>query len=131
MPNSITFAKVNTDGESSRIRRSHAKSKNGCDPCKKRRIKCDEQLPRCNACKRKKLVCTRVNIPQKTPPNTGKHVENPNSRAQMDINILQMRLLHFFDKNTADTLIPVSSWQQLIPIAFKVCSSCSIAIQLG
>ena len=120
MKNSITFAKVNTDGESLRVRRSHTKSKNGCDPYKKRRVKCDELFPRCNSCKRKKLVCTRVDIARNRTPSPGNRVGKVKSSAQLDINIIQMRLLHFFENNTADTLVPVSSWQQLIPIAFKV-----------
>ncbi|KAL3434516.1 hypothetical protein BDV09DRAFT_89044 [Aspergillus tetrazonus] len=38
-------------------RRSHTKSRNGCDQCKKRRVKCDEQGPPCSNCKSRELEC--------------------------------------------------------------------------
>ncbi|PKY00209.1 C6 transcription factor, partial [Aspergillus campestris IBT 28561] len=37
-------------------RRSHKKSRNGCDQCKRRRVKCDEADP-CTNCTRRHLVC--------------------------------------------------------------------------
>ncbi|KAE8329562.1 hypothetical protein BDV39DRAFT_171597 [Aspergillus sergii] len=38
-------------------RLGYRKSKNGCLRCKKRRVKCDEQVP-CTACKRHKVECS-------------------------------------------------------------------------
>ncbi|KAL4904637.1 hypothetical protein BDW74DRAFT_185543 [Aspergillus multicolor] len=38
-------------------RRSHKKSRNGCDQCKRRRIKCDEDRP-CRNCTRRGMTCT-------------------------------------------------------------------------
>ncbi|CAI6339079.1 unnamed protein product [Periconia digitata] len=32
------------------VRKPHSKSRYGCDQCRKRRVKCDEQPPRCNNC---------------------------------------------------------------------------------
>ncbi|KAM7197909.1 hypothetical protein V8F20_006357 [Naviculisporaceae sp. PSN 640] len=40
-----------------RPRRPHAKSKNGCNQCKTRRIKCDELKPRCTRCSKGDLRC--------------------------------------------------------------------------
>ncbi|KAL5051086.1 hypothetical protein BDW71DRAFT_172251 [Aspergillus fruticulosus] len=49
-------------------RRSHRKSRNGCDQCKKRRIKCDEGRP-CVNCSRRGMACTFENRSSATPPN--------------------------------------------------------------
>ncbi|KAI9933810.1 hypothetical protein ASPWEDRAFT_311930 [Aspergillus wentii DTO 134E9] len=38
-------------------RRSHTKSRNGCQQCKLRRIKCDEQPPQCSNCARRQIEC--------------------------------------------------------------------------
>jgi Fungal Zn(2)-Cys(6) binuclear cluster domain len=123
MQNTITFAKVNTDGEALRIRRSHIKSRTGCDPCKKRRIKCDEQVPKCGACKRKKVGCTISQNTSNEHIKATEPAENVVSPMQKDIAILQMRLLYSFEKHTADTLVLNSVWPKVIPIAFEVCYS--------
>ncbi|PLB49992.1 C6 transcription factor [Aspergillus steynii IBT 23096] len=39
-------------------RRAHTKSRNGCDQCKKRRVKCDERGPPCSNCISRELPCT-------------------------------------------------------------------------
>lgn len=38
-------------------RRKHKNSKNGCPNCKKRRVKCSEDLPACTNCVRRKVRC--------------------------------------------------------------------------
>lgn len=38
-------------------RKFHNKSKNGCDNCKRRRVKCDEGKPACRKCTNMKLEC--------------------------------------------------------------------------
>lgn len=38
-------------------RKFHNKSKNGCDTCKKRRVKCDENKPICNKCQNMGIDC--------------------------------------------------------------------------
>ncbi|KAL6230095.1 hypothetical protein BDW75DRAFT_234669 [Aspergillus navahoensis] len=38
-------------------RRSHTKSRRGCFQCKRRHVKCDEELPRCSLCKKRGLDC--------------------------------------------------------------------------
>ncbi|KAK9470827.1 uncharacterized protein V1510DRAFT_421938 [Dipodascopsis tothii] len=39
-------------------RRPHRKSRNGCDTCKRRRVKCDERRPICNNCVHLSLKCS-------------------------------------------------------------------------
>ncbi|KAF3892350.1 putative C6 finger domain protein [Trichophyton interdigitale] len=39
------------------LRRFHVKSRHGCGQCKTRRVKCDEQPPRCAGCVRRNLQC--------------------------------------------------------------------------
>ncbi|KAK9372449.1 uncharacterized protein V1513DRAFT_460580 [Lipomyces chichibuensis] len=38
-------------------RRSHTKSRLGCLQCKKRRVKCDEKMPRCDSCAKHNIAC--------------------------------------------------------------------------
>ncbi|KAL4951369.1 hypothetical protein BDW69DRAFT_39476 [Aspergillus filifer] len=38
-------------------RRSHQKSRHGCQECKRRRVKCDEARPVCGACARRSAIC--------------------------------------------------------------------------
>ncbi|KAL4928783.1 Zn(II)2Cys6 transcription factor domain-containing protein [Aspergillus undulatus] len=40
-----------------RSRRTHRKSRNGCENCKKRRVKCDEKKPICNNCLLHSIEC--------------------------------------------------------------------------
>ncbi|GKZ38524.1 hypothetical protein AbraIFM66950_010774 [Aspergillus brasiliensis] len=40
-----------------RSRRSHHKSRAGCQNCKKRRVKCDEKKPQCTKCVRHSIEC--------------------------------------------------------------------------
>ena len=119
MKQSIIFAQVNTTGERTRVRRNHAKSKNGCNPCKDRRVKCDEQIPSCGACARKKLVCSRSRADDQSSEN-GQKEASINPPIQRDMNLLQLRLLHWFEHNTANTLALSSAWAKVIPLALNV-----------
>ncbi|EXK25656.1 hypothetical protein FOMG_17693 [Fusarium oxysporum f. sp. melonis 26406] len=40
------------------IKRPHKKSRNGCDTCRRRRVKCDERFPRCGICSNRGEDCT-------------------------------------------------------------------------
>ncbi|KAF6842430.1 C6 finger domain-containing protein [Colletotrichum musicola] len=42
-------------------RRSHKKSRNGCQNCKRRRIKCDEAKPECGQCLKASILCGFAN----------------------------------------------------------------------
>jgi hypothetical protein len=43
-------------------RRSHTKSRKGCDACKRRHIRCDENFPQCRNCTKHKICCPYNNI---------------------------------------------------------------------
>ncbi|OJJ07717.1 hypothetical protein ASPVEDRAFT_142123 [Aspergillus versicolor CBS 583.65] len=49
-------------------RRSHKKSRNGCEQCKRRRVKCDEDNP-CKNCSRRGMECTFDSRGSLTPPD--------------------------------------------------------------
>ena len=44
-------------------RKFHKKSKNGCDNCKRRRVKCDESKPHCLKCEKMGLECVFTPVP--------------------------------------------------------------------
>ncbi|KAH8702340.1 hypothetical protein BGW36DRAFT_336768 [Talaromyces proteolyticus] len=46
-----------------KTRKPHRKSRNGCTKCKKRRIKCDELMPRCSRCNKMNLSCQYLKRP--------------------------------------------------------------------
>ncbi|XBW36394.1 hypothetical protein QEN19_001974 [Hanseniaspora menglaensis] len=55
-------------------RQYHHKSKNGCDNCKRRRIKCSEEKPRCVKCENLSLECF-YSAPQPRRRRTKKEIE--------------------------------------------------------
>ncbi|KAF3770620.1 hypothetical protein M406DRAFT_285362 [Cryphonectria parasitica EP155] len=51
-------------------RRSHTKSRKGCETCKKRHIRCDENFPQCKNCTKHKIRCPYNDLPiQEARPN--------------------------------------------------------------
>ncbi|KAK9244586.1 hypothetical protein V1506DRAFT_540908 [Lipomyces tetrasporus] len=44
-------------------RRTHTKSRLGCLQCKKRRVKCDEKVPRCGSCAKHNITCKYTGSP--------------------------------------------------------------------
>ncbi|KAH9435225.1 hypothetical protein MCOR02_004175 [Pyricularia oryzae] len=44
-------------------RRSHTKSRKGCETCKRRHIRCDETFPQCRNCTKHKIRCPYNDIP--------------------------------------------------------------------
>ncbi|KAF7539793.1 hypothetical protein G7054_g1900 [Neopestalotiopsis clavispora] len=44
-------------------RRSHTKSRKGCDNCKRRHIRCDENFPQCRNCTKHKVRCPYQDVP--------------------------------------------------------------------
>ncbi|KAE8385342.1 hypothetical protein BDV23DRAFT_190909 [Aspergillus alliaceus] len=60
-------------------RRSHKKSRNGCDQCKVRRVKCDEKHPVCSNCTARELICTYLRIPQASVPSRTAHAVTDHS----------------------------------------------------
>ncbi|KAI3572642.1 hypothetical protein IWW34DRAFT_222641 [Fusarium oxysporum f. sp. albedinis] len=51
----------------SESRRTHRKSKTGCNTCKKRRVKCDEARPRCAKCTFGNRTCSYAAAPGQGP----------------------------------------------------------------
>ncbi|RAK87142.1 C6 transcription factor [Aspergillus costaricaensis CBS 115574] len=68
-------------------RRAHTKSRNGCDQCKSRRVKCDEAQP-CANCVKRHLTCTFERRPPKPEPypstQSGKLSESPTVSSRTD-----------------------------------------------
>ena len=56
-------------------RKFHNKSKSGCDNCKRRRVKCDENKPNCKKCKNMKLDCVYSPI-QPRRKKTSKNIDD-------------------------------------------------------
>lgn len=48
-------------------RRSHTKSRKGCETCKKRHIRCDETFPQCRNCTKHKQRCPYQDVPEERP----------------------------------------------------------------
>ncbi|KUJ21428.1 uncharacterized protein LY89DRAFT_665858 [Mollisia scopiformis] len=51
-------------------RKPHLKSRNGCQQCKSRKIKCDEKVPLCGPCHKHRVPCSFEGLtpPSATPP---------------------------------------------------------------
>ncbi|KAI1077610.1 hypothetical protein F5B20DRAFT_256497 [Whalleya microplaca] len=58
-------------------RRSHSNSHHGCIQCKARRVKCDEQQPRCSRCRKKGQECTFKHLMSSYDPFS--HKSRPSS----------------------------------------------------
>ncbi|RAL03673.1 Zn(II)2Cys6 transcription factor domain-containing protein [Aspergillus ibericus CBS 121593] len=124
-------------------RRTHTKSRNGCDQCKKRRVKCDEQGPPCSNCMSRELKCTYFNIPgarkeaslsastpvpvqslrKAAPSEPPTHTSQPLSRhGASPLNFASLReleLMHKFSTETYQSLCNEPTdhqvWQSVIP----------------
>ncbi|OJJ88980.1 Zn(II)2Cys6 transcription factor domain-containing protein [Aspergillus glaucus CBS 516.65] len=66
-----------------RHRARHTKSRNGCYPCKFRRVKCDELQPACGTCSSRGEPCSypRPCIPLKKPPRPRREETGNNNRS--------------------------------------------------
>ncbi|GAM86969.1 hypothetical protein ANO11243_049900 [Dothideomycetidae sp. 11243] len=99
-------------------RKSHTKSRSGCNRCKQRRIKCDERRPDCATCLRRGLICVyeqqpRPVTPRPDVPAVPDPVTLPNRRTDL-------KLLHHFTVCTWETCGPAGEanrdlWQRQIP----------------
>ncbi|KAL4865403.1 hypothetical protein BDV12DRAFT_174662 [Aspergillus spectabilis] len=118
-------------------RRSHTKSRNGCDQCKKRRVKCDEQGPPCSNCTSRELECFYSKAPvarslQSTSasPNSGcghhttpsliePYQQAPFSNLSTDSELRRLELMHKFSTETYRSLCNSPAdfdiWQMIIP----------------
>ncbi|KAL2869681.1 Zn(II)2Cys6 transcription factor [Aspergillus lucknowensis] len=122
-------------------RRSHTKSRYGCDQCKKRRVKCDERGPPCSNCIARELECYYSKTPMaggssniSVSPTPGQShngpefVTQPRQREQAthcpssgvsSAELRRLELMHKFSTETYRSLCNSSSdfyiWQMVVP----------------
>ncbi|KAH7407343.1 hypothetical protein BKA64DRAFT_693634 [Cadophora sp. MPI-SDFR-AT-0126] len=129
-------------------RRSHKKSRNGCGPCKRRHLKCDEIHPECANCHDHGLKC--LYIPARTLDSSRRKLRCPEAHAVTELetlspesrtipsasqesvalsispqlyNVTAGKLLHHYTTSVYDTLSTIPSqqkvWQtSVVQIAF-------------
>ncbi|KAE8152827.1 hypothetical protein BDV25DRAFT_150446 [Aspergillus avenaceus] len=111
-------------------RRSHTKSRNGCDQCKKRRVKCDEQGPPCSNCASRELRCTYLNTPTARTPVKSISRSPTSNHPRQDVNTApstpstcsrkrELELMHKFSTETYQSLCNQATdyyvWQVIMP----------------
>ncbi|KAJ5448573.1 transcriptional regulator family: Fungal Specific TF [Penicillium cf. griseofulvum] len=117
-------------------RRAHTKSRQGCDQCKRRRVKCDEKGPPCSNCISRELSCTYLRAPARSnslesqtpapaPAPLAIIDQTPRSRisslaASVSISgVRDLELMHKFSTETYQSLCSSNSehyvWQIAIP----------------
>ncbi|KAL4779043.1 nucleophile aminohydrolase [Aspergillus varians] len=92
-------------------RRSHTKSRRGCFQCKRRHVKCDEELPRCSLCKKRSLECdyppTGDADSQLSPTPQDSNDTPPSADAwPANTRMLEMKLFHNYVIDASFTLRP-------------------------
>ncbi|OXV07928.1 hypothetical protein Egran_04310 [Elaphomyces granulatus] len=95
-------------------RRSHRKSRQGCQQCKARKVKCDETKPACKNCVRHAIDCSfdRISVSHLLSPQTSeassKHASSSATdlacRPLTDLNIRDLELLHHYSTTTSYTI---------------------------
>ncbi|KAJ5138243.1 uncharacterized protein N7515_003091 [Penicillium bovifimosum] len=116
-------------------RRAHTKSRQGCDQCKKRRVKCDEKGPPCSNCVSRELSCTYLRAPSRSgcvrashtpvplavdPPPRTLGIPSFGVSVSPDISrVRDLELMHKFSTDTFKSLCSSQSehhvWQISIP----------------
>ncbi|KAF2118698.1 hypothetical protein BDV96DRAFT_568346 [Lophiotrema nucula] len=127
-------------------RRPHRKSRTGCQQCKQRKIKCDEQKPICSHCRRNQFNCSLSGTlsisssasdvratPSESPQLSGLSIDTRSASKPSEVSISasqisfleikNLELLHFYTTTTSLTLSNRPElqriWQQVVPqIAF-------------
>jgi hypothetical protein len=101
--------------------KGHRKSRKGCFNCKRRRVKCSEDTPRCYHCRRIGLVCEYpAAVATKLAPQS-------NSTAlRATPNVLSMEDLRFFHHFLVTAYPPLpygvdGVWQDVAAMAYDVC----------
>ncbi|KAI2795294.1 hypothetical protein POX_a01900 [Penicillium oxalicum] len=117
-------------------RRAHTKSRNGCDQCKRRRVKCDEKGPPCSNCISRELNCTYLKAPPRDGSSARKRSSASASTRELDVarplapispastpssisGVRDLELMHKFATETFSTVCTAESkyhvWQIVIP----------------
>ncbi|CAK7234284.1 hypothetical protein SBRCBS47491_008896 [Sporothrix bragantina] len=110
----------------SRQRQSHRKSRAGCDNCKRRRVKCNEEVP-CASCRRRGETCERPGHQSQLPvpkpmdtiaPFTSSTVSSAGTNDSV-VNLLHLKLLHHFQVHTCPTLVfGTDAWATALQLGF-------------
>ncbi|KAF9889216.1 hypothetical protein FE257_007529 [Aspergillus nanangensis] len=94
------------------IHKLHTKSRYGCDGCRQRKVKCDEQGPPCSNCILRDDTCTYSRIPPARRLAIARH---PTPPAAVDA----LELMHMFSTQTYRSLCindsEIHTWQDLVP----------------
>ncbi|KAL1892336.1 hypothetical protein Sste5346_007074 [Sporothrix stenoceras] len=116
-----------------RQRQGHRKSKLGCDNCKRRRLKCNEEMP-CAGCWRRGEWCERPDRPERPKATQEMRLRQaaPKAMASMGplnssthasdavVNLLHLKLLHHFQTHTASTLVfDAAAWDAALQLSFQ------------
>ncbi|KAL7953892.1 hypothetical protein V8C34DRAFT_317790 [Trichoderma compactum] len=115
-----------------RQKKLHHKSKRGCDQCRKRRVKCDEKVPRCSACTRRQEPCgCSISDSRRREVERSQEIlavdQVPQSVSQQHklvsdevVNLLHMKLFHNFQHQTIPTLLFDSgAWENAMQLSFS------------
>lgn len=108
-PNNVEDTPVQEDDFVDRAkRRSHRKSRFGCNNCKTRRVKCDETRPACNNCKHRRIDCSfgATSSCHASPIITPKPVPSSNDVPPVadDLNVAEIELMYHWTMSTAKTV---------------------------
>lgn len=99
--------------------KGHRKSTRGCFNCKRRRVKCSEDLPRCKHCVRRDVECEYPPRPKEDSPRPGMPLRTTPTVFRLE----DLRFFHHF-LLTAYPPVPYgsqSTWQSLASMVHEVC----------
>jgi len=100
-------------------RKGHFKSRYGCFNCKRRRVKCNEEHPECQPCRRLGLLC---DFPARQGPGGSGGSDTPPRPALSTLTFEDLRFYHQF-LTVAFPTLPLDSlhmWQQCAAMSHQV-----------
>ncbi|KAI5245065.1 hypothetical protein E4T42_06953 [Aureobasidium subglaciale] len=98
-----------------RQRKTHKKSRAGCDQCKKRHYKCDEGKPSCGGCAKRKVECSfttaqspgsDVSVNTKVFNAISHNITDYDGNSESSLPMADLELLHQSMTSTAYTITP-------------------------
>src|ERR1700761_678510 len=113
----VVFAEVNSNDQQPRARKPHFKSRNGCERCKSRRVKCDEQFPTCGGCIKRGITCKWPKCRNSGMAKGEEVVPRGVLRTaigQGGFNMMDLRLLHHFRMHTVQTTVLFAAWKEIM-----------------
>ncbi|KAL5590389.1 hypothetical protein FOBRF1_013946 [Fusarium oxysporum] len=111
-----------------KTKRGHRKSRNGCQTCKLRRIKCGEEKPVCAHCERRGEEC-HYTLPFHTRHYTSPASSPQASAAAPNLGLLDLELMHNFCTSTYATLSNDVAIRDLWRIRIvRLCLKCEYAM---